>query len=97
MLLENFTNSDRRPPHIDTYLQLFPNFANHGKKLSDKNEPNSAQKQRVGGSRSLEVGGNEESHRSGFGTKAKRGHSRCKQKMGLEIGGNEKKRSEAGV
>ena len=40
MLLENFTNSDRTAPYLDTYLQLFPNFGNSGKKLSDKNEPN---------------------------------------------------------
>ena len=39
LLLENFTNSDRTPPYIDTYLQLFPNFGNFGKKLSDKSEP----------------------------------------------------------
>ena len=26
-----FTNSDRTPPCIDTYLQLFPNFENYGK------------------------------------------------------------------
>ena len=35
LLLENFTNSDRTPPYIDTYLQLFPNFGNYGKKPSD--------------------------------------------------------------
>ena len=29
--LENLTNSDRTPPYIDTYLQLFPNFGNYGK------------------------------------------------------------------
>ena len=29
--LENFTNSDRTPPYIDTYVQLFPNFGNFGK------------------------------------------------------------------
>ena len=34
LLLENFTNSDRTPPYIDTYLQLFPNFGNFGKKRS---------------------------------------------------------------
>ena len=28
LLLENFTNSDRTPPYIDTYIQLFPNFGN---------------------------------------------------------------------
>ena len=39
LILENFTNSDRTPPYIDTYLQLFPNFGNYGKKLPDKNEP----------------------------------------------------------
>ena len=31
LLLENFTNSDRTPPYIDTYLQLFPNFGKIGK------------------------------------------------------------------
>ena len=31
LVLENFTNSDRTPPYIDTYLQLFPNFGNYGK------------------------------------------------------------------
>ena len=42
LLLENFTNSDRTPPFIDTYLQLFPNFGSYGRNeqtLSDKNEP----------------------------------------------------------
>ena len=42
LLLENFTNSDKTPPFIDTYLQLFPNFGNHGEKLSDKNKPGQA-------------------------------------------------------
>ena len=43
LLLDNFTNNDRTPPHIDTYLQLFPNFGKYEimeKTLSDKNEPN---------------------------------------------------------
>ena len=31
LLLGNFTNSDRTPPYIDTYLKLFPNFGNSGK------------------------------------------------------------------
>ena len=31
LLLENFTNSDRTPPYIDTHLQLFPNFGIFGK------------------------------------------------------------------
>ena len=31
LVLENFTNSDRTPPYIDTYPQLFPNFGNYGK------------------------------------------------------------------
>ena len=31
LVLGNFTNSDRTPPYIDTYLQLFPNFGNYGK------------------------------------------------------------------
>ena len=31
LVLENFTNSDRTPPYIDTYLQLFPNFGIYGK------------------------------------------------------------------
>ena len=31
LLLENFTNSDRTPPKLDTYLQLFPNFGIYGK------------------------------------------------------------------
>ena len=31
LLLENFTNSERTPPYIGTYLQLFPNFGNYGK------------------------------------------------------------------
>ena len=39
LVLENFTNSYRTPPYIDTYLQLFSNFENYGKTLSDKNEP----------------------------------------------------------
>ena len=30
LFLDNFTNSDKTPPYIDTYLQLFPNFGNHG-------------------------------------------------------------------
>ena len=34
LLLENFTNSDRTPPYIDTYLQLFPHFGKFGKKRS---------------------------------------------------------------
>ena len=35
LLLENFANSDRTPPYIDTYLQLlFPNFGNYGHKPS---------------------------------------------------------------
>ena len=39
LVLENFTKSDRTPPYADTYLQLFPNFGNYGKKmLSDKNQ-----------------------------------------------------------
>ena len=33
-LLEKFRNSDRTPPYIDTYLQLFPNFGN-----LEKNSP----------------------------------------------------------
>ena len=36
LVLEHFTNSDRTPPCIDTYLQLFLNFGNYGKKLSDR-------------------------------------------------------------
>ena len=32
LLLENITNSDRTPPYLDTYLQLFPNFENSGQK-----------------------------------------------------------------
>ena len=32
--LENFTNSGRTPPCIDTYLQLFPNFGKIWKKRS---------------------------------------------------------------
>ena len=31
LLLENFRNSDRTPPYIDAYLQIFPNFGNYGK------------------------------------------------------------------
>ena len=31
LLLENFTNSDRTSPYIDTYLQLFSNFGKLGK------------------------------------------------------------------
>ena len=31
LVQENFTNSDRKPPYIDPYLQLFPNFGNYGK------------------------------------------------------------------
>ena len=38
LLLENFTNSDRMPPYVDTHLQLFPNFGNSGNNISDKNE-----------------------------------------------------------
>ena len=30
LVLEKFTNSERTPPHIDTYLQFFPNFGNYG-------------------------------------------------------------------
>ena len=30
--LENFTNSDRTPPYIDTCLQLFSKFGKFGKK-----------------------------------------------------------------
>ena len=36
LLLENFTNSDRTPPYIDTYLQLFPNFEKIGRKRSPR-------------------------------------------------------------
>ena len=36
-LLENFTNSDRTPPYIDTYLQFFQTLEFLGKQLSDKN------------------------------------------------------------
>ena len=32
LLLENFMISDRTPPYLDTYLQLFPNFGNSGEK-----------------------------------------------------------------
>ena len=39
LVLENFTNSDRTPPYIDTYLQLFPNLEIMEKTPSDKNEP----------------------------------------------------------
>ena len=31
LVMENFTNSDRTPPCIDTCLQLFPNFGKYGK------------------------------------------------------------------
>ena len=31
LVLENFANSDRTPPYIDAYVQLFPNFRNYGK------------------------------------------------------------------
>ena len=31
LVLENFTNSNRTPPFIDTCLQIFPNFENSGK------------------------------------------------------------------
>ena len=31
LVLKKFTNSDRTPPYIDTYLQLFSNFGNYGK------------------------------------------------------------------
>ena len=31
LFLENFTNSHRMPPYIDTCLQLFPNFGIYGK------------------------------------------------------------------
>ena len=31
LVLENFPNTDRTPPYIDIYLQLFPNFGNDGK------------------------------------------------------------------
>ena len=31
LVLEKFTDSDRTPPYIDTYLQLCPNFGNYGK------------------------------------------------------------------
>ena len=37
---EDLTTSDRTPPYIDTYLQLFPNFGNYEimeKTPSDKN------------------------------------------------------------
>ena len=34
LLLDNLTNSDRTPPYIDTYLQLFPNFWKFWKKRS---------------------------------------------------------------
>ena len=46
LVLENFTNSDRTPPYIDTYLHLFPNFGNFGKKRSSIRvslRPNEAQ------------------------------------------------------
>ena len=37
LLAENFTNSGRTPPYIETCLshQLLPNFGNYGKTLSD--------------------------------------------------------------
>ena len=31
LVLENFTNSDRTPPYVDIYLQLFPNSGNYEK------------------------------------------------------------------
>ena len=34
LVLENFTNSDRAPPYIDTCLQSFPNFGKIWKKRS---------------------------------------------------------------
>ena len=30
-ILENFTNSGRTPPRLDTYLQMLPNFGTSGK------------------------------------------------------------------
>ena len=39
LLLGNFTNSDRTPPYIDTYLQLLQTLRILKKTLSDKNEP----------------------------------------------------------
>ena len=39
-LLKNFTNSDRTPPYLDTYFQLFPKLGKILKKnFSDKNGP----------------------------------------------------------
>ena len=32
--MENLTESDRTPPNIGTYLQLFPNFGNYEQKRS---------------------------------------------------------------